>query len=90
VGRPGRRIRPVASAQALAHAHAEHPTRRPAVTSDSDHPVVQIGYLRTGCGPASVTYVASSRRVTANESSDIRVIISAYRTENISDDHPYI
>ena len=56
MGQPGRRIRPVASAQALAHAHAEHPTRRPAVTSDSDHPVVQIGYLRTGCGPAPVTY----------------------------------
>ena len=26
------------------------------MTSGSDHAVVQIGYLRTGCGPASVTY----------------------------------
>jgi hypothetical protein len=55
VGQPGRGIHPVSSAQALAHAHAEHPTRRPAVTSDSDQPVVQIGYLRAGCGSASVT-----------------------------------
>jgi len=40
--------------------------------------------------PAIVTLRDYCSRARANRASDIRVIISAYRIEKMSDDHPYI
>jgi hypothetical protein len=48
------------------------------------------GYVRSRRGPVPITQCDPSPDLYSDISSDIRVIISAYRTENISDDHPYI
>jgi hypothetical protein len=49
-----------------------------------------VSRIRTSTPRRFITQRDWRSKAWANRASDIRVIISAYRTEKMSDDHPYI